>query len=330
MELLLPVDENARRGLASEGPLRSELGDRKRTDPSPSLFWFRVPELAYRELNLVIGTNRFFISVTGPDWLAVRQDESPARHWFVCRNESELGSTLKGLAKTATPIPEYFGLGVEVAGKSLGPFSADLRLWHHGYYYSKGAGGVKKEIGDKLATQVLASAVKSEAGNELLKVNVYLTSPSALFERQQTRVFWFGLLILTSTIAALIGLLTAWRAFSQQLQLSEMKSNFVSSVSHELRAPIASVRLMAESLERGKIPEPPKQKRVFPLHRPGMPPALVAHRERARLLAHRAGPQAIRVRADGPARAGEADGEADGAVCGGEGREPGSGNIKSL
>ena len=42
-----------------------------------------------------------------------------------------------------------------------------------------------------------------------------------------------------------------------------MKSNFVSSVSHELRAPIASVRLMAESLERGKIPETSKQKEYF-------------------------------------------------------------------
>jgi signal transduction histidine kinase len=34
-------------------------------------------------------------------------------------------------------------------------------------------------------------------------------------------------------------------------------------VSHELRAPIASVRLMAESLERGKIQEPQKQSEYF-------------------------------------------------------------------
>ena len=42
-----------------------------------------------------------------------------------------------------------------------------------------------------------------------------------------------------------------------------MKTNFVSSVSHELRAPIASVRLMAENLERGKIPEPSRQSEYF-------------------------------------------------------------------
>jgi len=58
-------------------------------------------------------------------------------------------------------------------------------------------------------------------------------------------------------------LLVAYRAFNRQLRLSELKSNFVSSVSHELRAPIASIRLMAESLERGKVQEPGKQQEYF-------------------------------------------------------------------
>ena len=66
-----------------------------------------------------------------------------------------------------------------------------------------------------------------------------------------------------SALAAVIGLITAYRAFRREQQLGEMKSNFVSSVSHELRAPIASVRLMAENLERGKIPEPAKQNEYF-------------------------------------------------------------------
>ena len=49
----------------------------------------------------------------------------------------------------------------------------------------------------------------------------------------------------------------------KQRRLNELKSNFVSSVSHELRAPIASVRLMAESLDRGKITDPGKQRDYF-------------------------------------------------------------------
>jgi signal transduction histidine kinase len=110
------------------------------------------------------------------------------------------------------------------------------------------------------ATNVLASAVQPE---QLLKVNVYLTSPDKLYQRQGARTFWFGSLVAVSAAAALIGLLAAWRAFRQQRELNEMKSNFVSSVSHELRAPIASVRLMAENLEGGKIPESQKQKEYF-------------------------------------------------------------------
>jgi signal transduction histidine kinase len=70
-------------------------------------------------------------------------------------------------------------------------------------------------------------------------------------------------LVGASAFAALIGVLASWRAFRRQLRLNELKSNFVSSVSHELRAPIASVRLMAESLERGKVPETPRQHEYF-------------------------------------------------------------------
>jgi signal transduction histidine kinase len=42
-----------------------------------------------------------------------------------------------------------------------------------------------------------------------------------------------------------------------------MKSNFVSSVSHELRAPIASVRLLAEGLERGRVQTEVKKAEYF-------------------------------------------------------------------
>jgi len=95
------------------------------------------------------------------------------------------------------------------------------------------------------------------------RIRVSLASPEILYARQSQRTRMFGALIVLSALAALIGLITAHRAFRRQLQLNEMKSNFVSSVSHELRAPIASVRLMAENLERGKISEPVKQNEYF-------------------------------------------------------------------
>ena len=233
----------------------------------PHPFWFNFPAgEAHRALtgwqHEHSGVKGVFEKL-GQRWLAVPHEVHGTNHTFVCWSESELGGTLTALVENGNRIPEFMGIGVEVAGEKIVTPSSDLRVWRYNYYVSKGAGQAKKEYTDQLATTILASAVKSETGADLLKINVYLTSPAALYQRQQTRAFWFGSLIAVSTGAALIGLLTAWRAFRRQLQLSEMKSNFVASVSHELRAPIAAVRLMAENLERGKIPEPQKQKEYF-------------------------------------------------------------------
>ena len=57
-----------------------------------------------------------------------------------------------------------------------------------------------------------------------------------------------------------IGGWQANRAFRRQLALSEEKSNFVSSVSHELRAPLASMRLLAEGLASGRVQEEVKRR----------------------------------------------------------------------
>jgi signal transduction histidine kinase len=84
-----------------------------------------------------------------------------------------------------------------------------------------------------------------------------------LFARQRQRTAMFGLLIAASVVAALVGFVSARRAFHRQLRLAELKSNFVSSVSHELRAPIASLRLMAEGLESGRVQDGAKQIEYF-------------------------------------------------------------------
>ncbi len=95
------------------------------------------------------------------------------------------------------------------------------------------------------------------------RVRLLLAKADILYARQRQRALMFGSLIAVAAVAALIGFFAARRAFHRQLHLSEMKSNFVSSVSHELRAPIASVRLMAEGLERGKVQDPKKQNEYF-------------------------------------------------------------------
>ena len=121
------------------------------------------------------------------------------------------------------------------------------------------AGSAQTVLGT--ATQRLGKYSYLDAGT--FDLTFLLTSREQMLSAQHRRAGLFFLLILGTVVTALAGLITARRAFYRQLQLSEMKSNFVSSVSHELRAPIASVRLMAESLERGKVPEIPRQKEYF-------------------------------------------------------------------
>jgi len=199
-------------------------------------------------------------------WFGVRFDETPTNHLFVFRPRPELNSrVISTLMNSMRWMPSYFAVGFEICGLPVPPSGTDLRVWQR-RLHSHGKGGGQsweKDYSTEWATNVLASATKLDDGVEALKVSVYLTSPSALFESQRNRAIWFYLLITVSTIAALIGLLSAWRAFYRQQLLNELKSNFVSSVSHELRAPIASVRLLAESLERGKVQDEPKRNEYF-------------------------------------------------------------------
>jgi signal transduction histidine kinase len=96
-----------------------------------------------------------------------------------------------------------------------------------------------------------------------LAVQMHLARPDQLLAQHRQRTLLTGALLLGVALVAALGFAAAWRSFQKQLRLNTMKSNFVSSVSHELRAPIAAVRLLAESLERGKISEPAKQNEYF-------------------------------------------------------------------
>jgi signal transduction histidine kinase len=167
----------------------------------------------------------------------------------------------------AISIPDYFGLNLELEGESLA-------LTH-----SKRSGSAMPLAEARASLAVVRVSLISDPtpagqrktalehpgvpGAPLLAVQISLADRELLFVHQRQRILFFGGLIVASGIAALAGFFAAYRSFRHQLRLGELKSNFVSSVSHELRAPIASVRLMAESLEHGRIPDPRKQHDYF-------------------------------------------------------------------
>jgi signal transduction histidine kinase len=262
-EVLRCVYQSWRAGVQSIPPLASISPASKPSLLMPRLAWVRLPEGRGSDPES---------SLEEPNWLITRVDgpstnSAPPQPRgvgkstiFLCWPEYELGSNLAAIVSTLHSIPDYFGVGIEIGGQPVTHSAPDLRIWSRVPYSGKG-GGIHKGVSPDPATKILASA--GGTSDDELKVKVYLTSPATLFERQAARKFWFGALIGAAGLAAVIGLASAWRAFHRQQQLSEMKSNFVSSVSHELRAPIASVRLLAESLDLGKIQEPARQREYF-------------------------------------------------------------------
>jgi len=115
----------------------------------------------------------------------------------------------------------------------------------------------------KLGTAVQEFGRDTDLESGTFELALYLTSREQMLAPEQRRARIFGALILGAVLAALAGWLAAWRAFHRQLHLNDLKSNFVSGVSHELRAPIASVRLLAENLASGKVSEPDKLREYF-------------------------------------------------------------------
>jgi signal transduction histidine kinase len=57
----------------------------------------------------------------------------------------------------------------------------------------------------------------------------------------------------------LAGLALVWANVRRELKLSRLKSDFVANVSHELKTPLALIRLFAETLELGRVPTEDKK-----------------------------------------------------------------------
>ena len=166
--------------------------------------------------------------------------------WFLPRTIVEAVIT-RALEENKFLIPNYADAVVTLEGKPMASSAAVNPLPEQALLGSAGQ----------------TASLFSTADGANFEVKLFLAHPEQMLASAHRRAKLFGALILGSALAALIGFIAALHAFRRQQLLGEMKSNFVSSVSHELRAPIASVRLMAENLERGKISGAEKQGEYF-------------------------------------------------------------------
>jgi signal transduction histidine kinase len=68
-------------------------------------------------------------------------------------------------------------------------------------------------------------------------------------------------LILAAISVLLVGgIWSMYRSVSREMELAKLKADFVSNVSHELRTPLSLIRLYAETLELGRLPNADKQR----------------------------------------------------------------------
>jgi len=61
----------------------------------------------------------------------------------------------------------------------------------------------------------------------------------------------------------IVGIILTLRATAREIRLAQAKSTFVSNVSHELKTPLALIRLFAETLELGRVRSPEKAQEYY-------------------------------------------------------------------
>ncbi|MEO8658530.1 MAG: HAMP domain-containing sensor histidine kinase [Bryobacteraceae bacterium] len=75
--------------------------------------------------------------------------------------------------------------------------------------------------------------------------------PSRNDDTFERRLYYFALLLVAAS--TIFGGWLLWRDLRREVVVSKLRSQFVSSVSHELKTPLTSIRMLAETLQLGRV-----------------------------------------------------------------------------
>lgn len=105
---------------------------------------------------------------------------------------------------------------------------------------------------EKVRRATLQTALLPETPGFDLLMRARETDP-ATRERRQT--LFAGAIVAAVLLILLVGYF-ALRDFSRELQLASLRSSFIAGVTHELKTPLTSIRLLAETLRMGRTQGP--------------------------------------------------------------------------
>jgi signal transduction histidine kinase len=92
------------------------------------------------------------------------------------------------------------------------------------------------------------------------QIRIYQKYPSASVRQYNLRRNVYILVVMVVLAVLFLGGFMAIRSTAKELALARMKSEFVSTVSHEFRTPLMSIRYLSEMLDAGRVKEEDKKK----------------------------------------------------------------------
>jgi len=128
------------------------------------------------------------------------------------------------------------------------------------YWPGQAAGRWRVELTHAASAPVLCE-LGPAFGDALLVVSPGTLAQLSVHSRRQT-----ALLLATAAGTAGAWALVIWmmlRAVARQRELLRLQRRFVADVSHELKTPLAMIRLLAETLQDGRVPDPARVREYY-------------------------------------------------------------------
>jgi len=96
------------------------------------------------------------------------------------------------------------------------------------------------------------------------RIEFYRSKTGTLGALDIKRNFYFWT-ILTLVVVLISGAVLISRTIAHEMAVLKLKSDFVSSVSHEFKSPLTSIKALADRLKEGKVKDPDRMKQYFSL-----------------------------------------------------------------